>query len=796
MNFKTTIALLVLLVFVGVYLYIFEFKGDPIPDSPEEDNRPGQALVPSSKFDVSETTQVTIKKAGEDDAVFRKQDDRWWQVEPVRFPLTDSSVMQLIVGLADLRSSSTIDPSEDDAPSLSRMNLDPPQATVVVKTKTKPVKSDDDNDDEKEEEGETIEHVYHFGSADSAASSDWGYVRVGDEPIVHVIKTGQAHRAVLTQTANDYRSRRVPGPDTATVSKVVLQQPTGTVTAMKSDESSDWSLTVPHAGRVDRARIAALVEGLSSLTVQQFTTDKPDEPALYGLDQPSVVVTVVSHVPVKDDASRTDRVTHTLTVGRPTNIEETTWYATYASDRVSPIVFEIPAPNRSRFLASADDLRDPRLVLTKTKEARRIDVERTDAPGMQLVREASGWRFDDPKPGYEPESLRVSKIIDNLRVVRAAAYAADVKPEGQPVATVRLYVTGDDEPETLQIFPAPESAAQASKRRLVLRNKETTGYIVDFESLADVFAPRRTFRDLLVADVKPDDLTRVTLRRPDGTTWTFERSNESPEAGSANKADQSNDANNNSKKGDDETKGPGRWVMVGHDVFEHDMFVEMVDAVSYLRAVKWLADDEKPGEQSIELTLESAEGSPVVLRIDPQTARAMRGSVAMPFQVSQMVVRAVNDEYRYRTIVPVKADQIAQVVVKRGDKTWTIKADDKGALSADDLKLNALAMRRLFSELAGLRVERFIQPLPGVDPPAISFDITDNSGKTYGVSLLGLAGELRGKGVVRGENGRTFVIPDAVVQALEADLTQAPPVTPPQVPSGLPPRVPLRRPGG
>ena len=82
------------------------------------------------------------------------------------------------------------------------------------------------------------------------------------------------------------------------------------------------------------------------------------------------------------------------------------------------------------------------------------------------------------------------------------------------------------------------------------------------------------------------------------------------------------------------------------------------------------------------------------------------------FEVSPEFVTQLNAEYRYRTVLPLRTEQIRRVTIRHGDQNVVIHREDNGRYAdAIDADVDPAIGGALFDTLAGLRAERFVKPL-------------------------------------------------------------------------------------
>ncbi|MEE9212023.1 MAG: hypothetical protein V3U29_05160, partial [Phycisphaeraceae bacterium] len=344
---------------------------------------------------------------------------------------------------------------------------------------------------------------------------------------------------------------------------------------------------------------------------------------------------------------------------------------------------------------------------------------------------------------YEADDGEVADLVDTIVKTRANAYVPNAKPDAEPLATITLTAIGRPEPETLKVY------ATADETRLVLRNTESTGYMVEADSLAIVFKPVLSLRKRQVLDIGADTLTRLTITRPDGLVHTFSR----------------------------EQTGP--WQLAGHEKFEADALDDLLERLPVLRAVRWLDPSTGPTGNVTDdfgVLLNTADGTSVSLSVDPETRAATAGGVDMPFEVSETLLEKLDAEFHHRTVLPIMIDDIASVTITKDDKSLAITKTADVYVSEGGEEVDQSAAGALFDTLAGLRVQRYAAPLH-LRPQDIATTIVirTNADETHTLRLIGLEDYTTTATIdpPRGNGLDWFTLEPATVEKLTAGLIEA-----------------------
>jgi len=352
---------------------------------------------------------------------------------------------------------------------------------------------------------------------------------------------------------------------------------------------------------------------------------------------------------------------------------------------------------------------DPRITVLQPSRVRELTIQRGDAPGFRLEKSpGGGWTFaKDSATDFTPDADEVDKLLKAITQATAAQYLADAAIPQQYLARVVLSTRETGRDDTLLLYEGPPlDTAEGEPRRsiMVLRNDESTGYLVPAEKLAAVFRPAVELRSHDILTLTPQELREVRLEREDGVTYVFrERSDPRDPAGRP------------------------RWTLVGHDQFEERQFIELLRNFVPFSAGQWLEGEAQLGEQTVKLALvPKAEGAePRVLTVNVDNRHARMTGVDTPFRVMPVTLAALTAEYRDRTVFDASIHQLGVVQYTASGRVLRLKRDELGRFAVVDAagkrvagygRLNQQIAAALFDALAPLRVERYVEKPEDVKP--------------------------------------------------------------------------------
>ncbi|MEX0774791.1 MAG: DUF4340 domain-containing protein [Phycisphaeraceae bacterium] len=770
MNFKTTLFLLALLVIVGGFFWWAATKYGK-PEAPgsgggTQTSAQGTPLLPDTQFKADDVAAITIDHGGK---TVRLEKDAakgdWAQTQPVHFPLNDWSARGVADDAAALRWSQKLAPGEDDAPKLDTLGLDKPAATVAYFGKdAKPLA--------------TIK----LGKTSVGGRA---YVMTNDDPHVYVVSDA-LHNRVIKEGGNDFRGwrkRNLAVPAVGNLDRVALERDGQMIELFGKD--GVWTLAAPHAGRADTEAVASLIGAVNSMSIQKFTADNPADLSVYGLDEPAVVLSLRQVVPDQAGAEsakvRISGLAQTLRIGGATDLGGESLFATWRSDQHagSVVVFEIAKADADKFEKKVDDLRDPRITTVKPADVREIALYPKEGPAFKLLRTTDGWSFGDPSPGYQADAGEAAKLLDAITSAKATAYRLDVQRSREPDQTISLTAIGRGEPEVLRVFtvvaaassprvPSPTSTNEESPETqlLVLRNEETVGYLVPASALAPAMQPPLTFRDRQVLNL-PHRITNLAIHQPDGTIFEFANQPLTTAA----------------------TVPAGRlaatWKLTGQNRFETEALQDLLNHLQPLQATSWVLDQQSAipmPDRSLVLRMTEPNGAGYALQVNIERNIAVLteiegiykgayGPDQLPaFKVDKALVAALMQEFRYRTVLSLGAEQIQQVTATREGQTVTVRKDSQDRYVADSgTEVDQSAAGGIYDTLAGLRAERF-GPVEAAKidlaKPNVTLDVATRDGQVHQVHLW------PAENLARLNNGdMLIVLHERVMGRLAAPLT-------------------------
>ncbi|MBI3962421.1 MAG: DUF4340 domain-containing protein [Deinococcus sp.] len=284
-KYAGTISLAVVLVALALYVYLTEFRRPPAPG-------PEKLLA---HVEASAVRQVMLR-SGEGTIVGRRVGDGWRLSEPRDFS-GDKSVWD---GIASTLAEATLDSKVvDNPPDLSLYGLANPRLVVMVGLESGPEQTVELGDDNPRQSG-----VYVRRQGEQAV---WLLPSYRFSQLDRDLEQLRAHQLALLGEGDPQR--------------ITLHYGTGSVVELTKVENA-WRLITPEDAPASASAVGSLVNSLRFAQVTRFIDEPEDDPAVYGFDAPTMVLSLELG-PLS---------TRTLTIGKAVEDEEGLYYARIDTD--------------------------------------------------------------------------------------------------------------------------------------------------------------------------------------------------------------------------------------------------------------------------------------------------------------------------------------------------------------------------------------------------------------------------------------------------------------------------------
>ncbi|MCC7192936.1 MAG: DUF4340 domain-containing protein [Phycisphaeraceae bacterium] len=756
MNYKTTIALLFLVLCAGTY---FAFFGTNDSTTTSNSSASGLATEETPLFKTSElstesVTSVAIERQGMRLVLYKSGTD-WIQISPVRFPLNDWSVQRIVQNFAGLRANQTLKPNDKTRPALDTLGLAPPAGSVTVTT------------------SENKSFSIRVGRT---APGGRVFVMVGEDPNVYVV-SDDIQKSAISEDVNNWRRTRLNSPAEGQLDRVELTNPNGNIVIDK--RNGHWVFGRENQGRVDRTAIQGFVNAINDIPITKFIADAPADLSIYGLDKPTTLLSfeVSSTTSANTQPTSTQpEITppnpqeYTLLIGAPTDLAKTSYFATWSATKPTKtsepikasdaVVFTITKSSADRFVKPLEDFRDPHITTVAATDVKKAVIHPKIGPAISLTRTPDGWNFT-PGSGitFDADHDAVSKLIEGVIDAKAHAYQPTNKL-GSQIGSLTLEVQGHSEPEVIVFYSAP--AEKTKPQILAVRGRETIGYRFDASSFAVLEATTLGLRSKSVLHLDPSSIQRVVLQRSDEPPLSFETLTPAKS----------------------QTTKPAiadmKWGLKGHTVFELESFHQLLNQLTTLEASRWLDTSPDLGKSPTTASLETMDGQSFVLHINPTTGAAKLDGETIAFEITQPLRDLLRAEYLDRTVIPFTAANIERIKVSNSHaqlKEVTIVRNVANKYESEEgLPIDQSAAGALYDTIGKLRVERYLPMSEPTKDLSTSTRLTIEPKNGNPVELV-ITSDSKGDNrvMMSGALGnRIFRISADTLQKLTADLNPKP----------------------
>ncbi len=213
-----------------------------------------------------------------------------------------------------------------------------------------------------------------------------------------------------------------PGTDTAATTKILsipedqiqeikLLRTGGTPTVLRKGSDGKWIITEPKAERADQDTVKTLVTSLATLNADKVVEDKATDLSAYGLNTPTLDVTVTT----KDGKSKD------FLLGDDTP----TGGGAYAKLAADPHVYTMASFVKTGIDKTPNDLRDKRLLTFDQEKLTRVDVQPAGGAAIEFGKNnQNDWQILKPKP-MRADGSQVEELIRKLKDAKMDATVSD-----------------------------------------------------------------------------------------------------------------------------------------------------------------------------------------------------------------------------------------------------------------------------------------------------------------------------------------------------------------------------------
>lgn len=381
MNWKTTVALFVIVFGLGLYLKFYEMNR---PDTAEAAQQAQKVL----NFDREKINRITIQN-GDDKIDLRRTGDKWRLETPINDQADSSLISSLLFDLESWQKDTTISAKEIEADKnkLTEYGLTKPKMRLKLSGPGAPAE-------------------ILFGK--DAAFEGKMYVRFDNSKEVLIVT--QTVKKAIDKKPEDFRDRRLTDLLLGQVGRVVLKTPAGEMEVQKKNEH--WDILKPLRARADDPKVNDLIAQVTNARIEQFVADDRGDLHPYGLAEPQGSITLFG---------QEDKKGQMLQIGAVPEKQKDQVYVRFTS---RGFVYTLPEKIEEILKTKPDDLRDRHLVRIDTNILDRITIVGPKGKTV-LARKGEDWSIASMN-NAPANSAEVRRLVQTLQSEQVTKFVEDV----------------------------------------------------------------------------------------------------------------------------------------------------------------------------------------------------------------------------------------------------------------------------------------------------------------------------------------------------------------------------------
>jgi hypothetical protein len=400
---RSTIALFVVLVGLGAYVYFVTWKQ---PDSSDAISKQEKVFA-SLEADKIEELKVKAEKG--DTTTVVKKDGAWQLTEPIATTAEESEISSMTSGLTQLNVVRVVDENPGD---LKEYGLATPRVQIDFKASA-------DKDYRKLIVGDK-----------SPTGSDM-FAKRNDEKRVFLIPAYQD--STFNKDTFSLREKKLLKFDRDKVDHVELVTAGKNVAVAK--EGAEWKLTAPVQVRADFGAVEGLMGRLQTAQMKSIAADAaaPADLKKYGLDKPEVTVNV-----------NAGSARATLIVGGKAEDG-----SVYVRDASRPMVMTAESSFADDLKKGADEYRRKDIFEFRAYNANRVELTRNAQTIVFEKTKGEGenpqdkWRRVSPNAA-DADKDKIDSLLSRLSNMRATSFVNTAAKTGLDTPELAVYVKFDD----------------------------------------------------------------------------------------------------------------------------------------------------------------------------------------------------------------------------------------------------------------------------------------------------------------------------------------------------------------
>ena len=469
MNLKKTLirtaVLMIVLVGLGSYFYLYEFKGGKEREKAEEEAKKVFQL------EEDKVVEFRLARADEEEIVCTKKDDKWRVEQPVQADADQSAVNRVVSEFVDVKRTRTV---EEEPQDLALFGLDQPSLKLAALVGEK-------------DEPETL-----FLGDENPTKSAF-YAKTETDTAVFLIQSYS--KRSLDKKLFDLRDKKVADFVKDEVQTLRLERGDLKIEAEKRDDGT-WMLTSPLKVRGDKTEINKTIDKINSAGVKEFIDEEPVDLAEYGLDIPDITLTMLIG---EDKASKA------VLIGRK-NEDKDGYYAKRAEEKN---VFLLQQDVLDAVPEDVNTWRDHSLLTVSVGNVAKMEYVADGQKFVLATDEERDWQIEEPIE-EKADDLVTNDLITDLTNVKAKEFLEEEKDEfglAEPQISFKLWVKDVEGPLSAMI-----GAKDEEEDVVYARNMDGTAVTIDAGDLDKIRKSLFDFRDKVLVSFDKRDVQRLTVR--------------------------------------------------------------------------------------------------------------------------------------------------------------------------------------------------------------------------------------------------------------------------------------------
>ena len=387
MRFKGTLALLLVCLGLGAYVYFYEIKGS------QQREKAKEAENQVWKFDSQSIRQIELVSRAQRISATRQNEKDWVlgsSFHPRSFDADADELNRLANSASNIRRESIVEPN---ATNLAQFGLDPAQLELRIKIK------------------DGKESAIRFGNNNPTGNSSYAALAGKKE----VLLVSSSVVSAFDKKLDDLRNHQILGFDQPEAQSLSLKSPKGDVQLTK-DSNDRWWIAGKETIAADSPGVRGILNALSAGRLKEFFNDPPEEYATLGLDKPIIDVHLtygknkaMKHLIIGPEKSSLRRKTRTGPAKEETETGSSGLYL--AKDESRPDLFFVEKDLVDKLTKSPNDVRDKALAAIQRWDVDSISLTNTKG-SFSFTKSNGEWFAADTKKKAKWELI--NSILDAM----------------------------------------------------------------------------------------------------------------------------------------------------------------------------------------------------------------------------------------------------------------------------------------------------------------------------------------------------------------------------------------------